>query len=717
MKTNDSAPNRIIRILICCALAAAIVFCAFGCKNNTTLPSDRPDETPPEQTQPDTDTKPEYDILWDEWDGEKYVADFSDGLPSEWTAFASDKTTVSTENGNLTVSQSGAMSAQFAVYRINPDTAYSDFVLKAEIETVTANANDGFYGFLYHTRTNGNKISGYAATAKADGTVSQRALSTSRRFTDIKSTANGNEYDSHTLVLEVFAGAATLYLDGELCSTVDCTEAQDILGKTHLTGGVAFTLYNCTVKISELCIKGAEASEELDLGQPNTKVAPSGKYVSGVNAAVITEPATVQEDALESSSASATVFTLDGTETKKELDRYISALKCGYPIFRVETRAAARKLLSYLRYENNISDTAVLSSCETLLTYVKQSNVNIRGVYDVSDKNFGNTDELWEAIRVANTARSNALMFGGQSTNTENVRYAQARFKSVWVKANDGADAEKALAAGANAIVCESEKTAFDAINEFAKRGGSAATGLLAAHRGNSADNYENSVEAFAAAYEDGATHIELDLQVSKDGKIVIMHDDSLNRTTNGAGLISNLTWAQISGCKIIRNSAGTVLGSGTNIPCLEDVYEEFGGKDCVLIIEIKCEDTRLTSELARITREYNMEKNVVIISFYDGSIGKINQLESLARDFPSVASASLQTPSLSAPANSLLTLARNNSTFDYSTPTVSENVLKIYAARGYSPWVWTVNGKNAIQAAWKSGAVGVTTDRVKDAA
>src|SRR5699024_8256645 len=62
------------------------------------------------------------------------------------------------------------------------------------------------------------------------------------------------------------------------------------------------------------------------------------------------------------------------------------------------------------------------------------------------------------------------------------------------------------------------------------------------AHRGYPIKYPENTIKAFEASYELGFTHIELDVQLSKDGIPVIMHDQTINRTTNGKGLVDDYT-------------------------------------------------------------------------------------------------------------------------------------------------------------------------------
>src|SRR5512139_3897230 len=66
------------------------------------------------------------------------------------------------------------------------------------------------------------------------------------------------------------------------------------------------------------------------------------------------------------------------------------------------------------------------------------------------------------------------------------------------------------------------------------------------AHRGASAYEPENTLRAFARAIDMGATMLELDVHLSRDGQLVVIHDPDLSRTTNGSGLVGDLSLADI---------------------------------------------------------------------------------------------------------------------------------------------------------------------------
>ena len=108
---------------------------------------------------------------------------------------------------------------------------------------------------------------------------------------------------------------------------------------------------------------------------------------------------------------------------------------------------------------------------------------------------------------------------------------------------------------------------------------------LNIAHRGASGRFPENTLTAFAAAIEAGAQMCELDVQLTRDGAVVVMHDDTVDRTTDGHGAVRGMTLAELK-----RLDAGVRFGNefkGERIPTLEEVFALTRDR-CGLNIEIK---------------------------------------------------------------------------------------------------------------------------------
>ena len=106
------------------------------------------------------------------------------------------------------------------------------------------------------------------------------------------------------------------------------------------------------------------------------------------------------------------------------------------------------------------------------------------------------------------------------------------------------------------------------------------------AHRGASAVAPENTMAAFRRAVEMGAECIETDLHLSRDGRLVILHDATLKRTTNGDGLVKNFTFSELR-----RLDAGSWFSpdfAGERIPTVDELLDLAGQTDLSLYLEIK---------------------------------------------------------------------------------------------------------------------------------
>lgn len=114
---------------------------------------------------------------------------------------------------------------------------------------------------------------------------------------------------------------------------------------------------------------------------------------------------------------------------------------------------------------------------------------------------------------------------------------------------------------------------------------------LLFAHRGASLLAPENTMEAFDLGMRLGADVLEMDVHLTRDNEVVVLHDARLERTTDGSGLVREKTYAELlrldAGCRFLTRHGGRHFGQrGVIIPRLEDVLRAFGR--CAFNIEIK---------------------------------------------------------------------------------------------------------------------------------
>lgn len=110
------------------------------------------------------------------------------------------------------------------------------------------------------------------------------------------------------------------------------------------------------------------------------------------------------------------------------------------------------------------------------------------------------------------------------------------------------------------------------------------------AHRGSKGSHPENTIPAFFAAVRAGADGIELDVQLTKDGVPVVIHDETVNRTTNGSGLVKDFTLKELQKLDAHQGykKRFRALFKKTKIPTLEEVLVVLGQYPLILNIELK---------------------------------------------------------------------------------------------------------------------------------
>ncbi|MDM5315997.1 glycerophosphodiester phosphodiesterase [Fictibacillus sp. b24] len=156
------------------------------------------------------------------------------------------------------------------------------------------------------------------------------------------------------------------------------------------------------------------------------------------------------------------------------------------------------------------------------------------------------------------------------------------------------------------------------------------------AHRGSSKHCPENTMAAFKKAYEDGADGIELDVQLSKDGIPVIIHDEKLDRTTNKKGHIIEYTYEELT-----KTDAGSWFSksfSGEHVPSLQVFLEWISPLPMLLNIELKnniIEYNGLEEKVLQLLHHYGMEERTVISSFNHYSLVKIRKMNAYIETAP----------------------------------------------------------------------------------
>lgn len=151
-------------------------------------------------------------------------------------------------------------------------------------------------------------------------------------------------------------------------------------------------------------------------------------------------------------------------------------------------------------------------------------------------------------------------------------------------------------------------------------------------HRGASEYAPENTMEAFKLAYEMGADGIELDVQLTLDGQLVVIHDETVNRVSNGSGLVKDMTLGELKSLHFNRTHPEY---RDARIPLLEEVLDYFAQRKFLINIELKngiFPNDGLEAMTLMLVKKYGMLERIIFSSFNHGSMQKMAALEPKAQ-------------------------------------------------------------------------------------
>jgi len=213
---------------------------------------------------------------------------------------------------------------------------------------------------------------------------------------------------------------------------------------------------------------------------------------------------------------------------------------------------------------------------------------------------------------------------------------------------------------------------------------------LRIGHRGARAYAPENTIKSFEKAIEIGVDAVELDIRKTSDNELVVIHDADIKRTTNGKGLVSELTLKEIR----------SFSADGEKIPTLDETLN-FLDKKVKVFIELK--EAGVEEQVLSIVGSKGLEKNVVIVSFLEDALKKVRELDSDIET--GLIYAKHKNPvkaALELKANYLLALYRF---------THSANVQKAHE-NGLKMVVWTINDPEEANEYFNKGVDGIASDK-----
>jgi glycerophosphoryl diester phosphodiesterase len=228
---------------------------------------------------------------------------------------------------------------------------------------------------------------------------------------------------------------------------------------------------------------------------------------------------------------------------------------------------------------------------------------------------------------------------------------------------------------------------------------------VVCAHRGDKAFAPENTLSAFRQAADKGADAIEFDVKLTSDGQVIVLHDQTVDRTTNGTGNIAKLPLVALLDLDAGIQFPGKFPGE--KIPTLEQVFETVG-KRLYMNVELTNYSTPndlLVSKVADLVRKHGMQTRVLFSSFFSRNLHKARML------IPEVPCGLLTLPGLMGSWGRTFTWRGNYAALHpYMTDVDPGLVFRIHAA-GKRVNVWTVTAEADIKRMIGLGVDGIITD------
>lgn len=220
------------------------------------------------------------------------------------------------------------------------------------------------------------------------------------------------------------------------------------------------------------------------------------------------------------------------------------------------------------------------------------------------------------------------------------------------------------------------------------------------AHRGLSSKAPENTLSAIQAAMDVDADRIEIDVQLTKDGEVVLMHDKNTRRTTGVDGYINKMTLNEVK--SLDAGSWFSPNFQAEKVPTLREALI-LCGKEIDLKIELKPaynNELELAEAVVEIVEEYHMEHHVIISSFHAKTIEAVHQNNK-----------AITTGILARFAYGSFAMDETSDVIVINSTFVSEELVQLVHASGKRIFCWTVNSRRDVEKLTKLGIDGIITD------
>lgn len=242
---------------------------------------------------------------------------------------------------------------------------------------------------------------------------------------------------------------------------------------------------------------------------------------------------------------------------------------------------------------------------------------------------------------------------------------------------------------------------------------------LVIAHQGGDGVWPGETMLAYQSATELGADVLEMDIHITADGELILMHDETVDRTTDGTGEIETMTLADLKKLDAAydwtpdEGQTYPYRGKGVTVATLKEVFEAF--PEMRMTIEIKKTNASMAMPFCDLIREYNMQDNILAASFHD------ERLKEFRKECPEVATSSAKNETtvfvlltksflggFYSPKFHSLQVPEESGGITVMTP----SFVRAAHARNLAVEPWTINDEETMREFIEWGVDGIITDR-----
>lgn len=230
---------------------------------------------------------------------------------------------------------------------------------------------------------------------------------------------------------------------------------------------------------------------------------------------------------------------------------------------------------------------------------------------------------------------------------------------------------------------------------------------ICIAHRGASGQGHapENTLAAFREAIEIGVDGVECDVHCTKDEQVVVIHDNTLNRTTDKRGAVGKLTLDEIK--KADAGSWFDPVFTGERVPTLRELLELTKGK-VITVVEIKRDG--IADKVIKEIEDADSVEEVVIISFYASALKDAQEIN------PRIPRALLEAGKIVKKSSNMVGLIQKAAevgagALDLSSKIITPRIVEESHQRGISVWAWTVDDEAEMKELAEMGVDGITSN------